>query len=239
MLSEIAALKTMNINELNGLFYPQTVCLFENVLKNFLLIFDHLYFLPNDIRLNPGFGNSIRTRCSINDAMLDYAFLNEEEFKYSIAYLSDEKAWPDKLKKLMDFYDDLEAKDVCRILKDEDFEDIHKWHPFKECIDADMKDSRFKTIASSNIKIYDISKFKKPEASFKGGGFAMRPYRSNDLFTEISSERINSTLYFAEIYNLIPITNINKFNSLMRQKMRRSILSTEYRENNPISNLLI
>ena len=37
-----------------ALYYPETICLDEIELKYLLLLYDRIYFLPIDVRLNPG-----------------------------------------------------------------------------------------------------------------------------------------------------------------------------------------
>ena len=74
---------------MDGLFFPEMVCLREDVLKSLVLIYDRLFFLPNDVRLNPGH-ESIRKRFSIHDSVLAAGFGDREEAHYSLLYSSEE-----------------------------------------------------------------------------------------------------------------------------------------------------
>lgn len=214
-----------------GIFYPQSICLYENLLKNYLLFFDKILFLPNDTRLNPGYGTNFRNRFSINDSILDYAFYSDLELKHSIEYSSEEKCWSDKLKKIMDEYDKLEENGILEIIHNEDFSDIYQRHPLESSITADLSDPRFITTSNANVNARKIDRTKDNGGPIKGGGIMIRPRRKGLLFPEICSEKINTTLYFAELYGATPITNHRKFNLLLRNKANRCWQNQDYLDN--------
>src|SRR5947209_11041507 len=97
---------------LDALFLPQIVCLRERVLKFMLLNFDRIFFLPNDVRLNPGHSTILR-RFSIFDGLLLSAFGSREDVYYAAMYASEPNIWDDRMKHLMDTYHFLEQEGVC------------------------------------------------------------------------------------------------------------------------------
>lgn len=212
------------MRKLDAIFYPEIICLHENVLKYMTLMYDRLYFLPNDIRLNPGH-TSIRKRFSIHDSLLVSAFGTREDAHYSLMYASEETAWDSRLKRLMDLYDELEGSGRCVALINEKFEDATSWHPLEEAVAADMTDSDFvkHCLSSMNPKFYIPS---SPDSqSIKGGGFVTRPpkYNGRESFAGICAERLNSAMYFAEQMDLLPVSNHNFFEGLLGLKLKRAI----------------
>lgn len=65
--------ETIRSNELCALYYPETICLDDAELKYLLLLYDKIYFLPIDVRLNPGH-TRLSKRFSMNDAVLAVSY---------------------------------------------------------------------------------------------------------------------------------------------------------------------
>ncbi len=128
--------------EVNALYYPETVCLDEIELKYLLLLYDKVFFLPIDNRLNPGH-TSLSKRFSFQDGILSGAFKSKKDDYYTLMYCSDPTVWDDRMKRLMGLYDELEAKGIVVGLKDEEFANPNVCHPLRVAVDADMKDSEF------------------------------------------------------------------------------------------------
>ncbi len=205
---------------LDGLFFPEMVCLREDVLKYLVLMYDRLFFLPNDVHLNPGHG-SIRKRFSIYDGVLAAGFGSREEAHYNLMYSSEEHIWDDRLKRLMDMYDLLEDNGVCVPLKD----NFGIWNddPLDASVDMDMQDKSFlqSCLGSLNTR-YFVPKM--PEsAKMKGGGVVAIPprYKGKFYFASLCSQRINGALYFAEKHDLIPVSRHGLFVALFHAKLRR------------------
>ena len=75
-------------NGVNALYYPETICLDEIELKYLLLVYDKIFFLPIDNRLNPGH-TSLTKRFSIRDTILTGAFKSKKDDHYAIMYCSE------------------------------------------------------------------------------------------------------------------------------------------------------
>jgi hypothetical protein len=76
----------------NALYYPETICLDEIELKYLLLLYDKIFFLPIDNRLNPGH-TSLSKRFSIRDTILTGAFKSKKDDHYAIMYCSEPNVW--------------------------------------------------------------------------------------------------------------------------------------------------
>lgn len=216
------------MRKLDAIFYPEIICLHENVLKYMTLMYDRIYFLPTDIRLNPG-NTSIRRRFSMNDSLLVSAFGTKEDSHYSLMYASEENVWDSKLKNIMDLYDELEESGRCVPLINEKFEEATSWHPLEKAIDVDMADKDFvkHCLSTMNPKLFIPP---SPDASsIKGGGFVTRPpkYKGRESFAGICAERLNSAMYFAEEMDLLPISNHIQFEALLGLKLKRAIARQE------------
>jgi hypothetical protein len=93
--------------ELAAIYHPQIICLDEGVLKYLVLHFDRIYFLPNDVRLNPGF-DSLTLRFSIWDEVLFAGYGTSEDVRYSTMYACESSVWDEKMSSLMATYEWLE-----------------------------------------------------------------------------------------------------------------------------------
>lgn len=196
-----------------------------------LLMYEKIYFLPNDTHLNPGH-TSISKRFSINDSLLFSAFGTREDAYYSLMYASEKNIWDDRLKKLMEMYDQLEEDGRCVPLQDSTIENIHQWHPLEKAVETDMDDADFLShcIRSLNKKLFVPP---LPEtATMKGGGFASRPpkYKRETGFAAVCSERLNTALYIAGKYNLVPLSNFNFYEGLLSLKFRRALTNPNLHE---------
>lgn len=205
---------------LDGLFFPEMVCLQEDVLKYLVLMYDRLFFLPNDVRVNPGH-ESIRKRFSLYDSVLAAGFGSQRDAHNSLMYASEEHVWEDWLKRLMDMYDVLEDHDVCVPLKD----DFGLWSkdPLDTAIDIDMHDRPFlQTCLNSLNTRYFVPKT-PDSAAIKGGGMLAVPlrYKGKIGFASLCSQRVNGALFFAEKYSLIPVSRRGLFVGLFHAKLRR------------------
>ncbi len=212
----------------NALFYPQIVCLDEGVLKYLVLHFDKVYFLPNDTRLNPGH-TSIVSRFSINDTMLFSAFGTPQDVHYSNMYASESGAWDDKLKRLMAMYEQLESDGVCVPLQDESFYG-DRGHPLSGAVKADLSDPNILALCERYRNERFILPGRDPRGKVKGEGilYYPSPYRQELFFTALSSERINATLYFAGLQDLVPVANHDLFTKLYGAKLKRAIESPRF-----------
>lgn len=210
---------------MNALYYPETICLDEIELKYLLLLYDKIYFLPIDNRLNPGHA-SLSKRFSIHDATLTGAFKSKRDAYYAIMYCCESTVWDDRMKRLMDLYDELEAKEIVVGLRDEEFANPSAWHPLKEAVNADMHDSMF----VSACKQHQNEKMFLPKDSdgkTKGGGLVIRPpkHQGDLLVPGICSERINTTLFIAGRDNLFPVCGNSMYVELLKTKLKRASLS--------------
>ena len=207
------------------MYYPETICLDEAELKYLLLLYDKVFFLPIDNRLNPGHA-SLSKRFSIRDTILTGAFKSRKDDHYAIMYCSESNVWDDRMKRLMDLYDELEAKGIVAGLQDEEFSNPNERYPLEIAVDADMKDPEF--IASclryQNKKIF-LSKI--DDAKIKGGGLIVRPfaYKEDLGIPSICSERMNATLFIAGRDNLFPVCGNFMYVELLRTKLKRAALA--------------
>ena len=208
-------------NKLSALYYPETICLNEQELKYLLLLYDQIYFLPIDIQLNPGH-TKLSKRFSIHDGTLTGAFRTKKESHYALMYMSEPKTWDDYMKKIMDIYDELEEKNILIGLKDEKFESPSAWHPLQEAVKADLNDNNFVSVCNKhrNEKIFIPY---TEGAAIKGGGFATRPsaYKGDYAIPSVCSERLNSTLLFADRERLFPISPYKMYVDLLNSKIKR------------------
>ena len=126
------------------------------------------------------------------------------------------------MRRLMDLYDELEEKGILVGLHDQAFESASSWHPMKEAVEADMKDSLFLKLCQryQNPKIFIP---RSENSVLKGGGFATRPsaYKGEYAITSVCSERLNSTLFFAEHKNLFPVSPYHMYVDLLSAKLKR------------------
>jgi hypothetical protein len=207
---------------LNALYYPETICLDEIELKYLLLLYDKIFFLPIDNQLNPGH-KSLSKRFSLHDATLTGAFKSKREDHYALMYCSEPIVWDDRMKRLMDLYDELEAKGVVMGLQGEEFANPNKWHPLREAVAADMKDSEFVSscLRYLNKKIF-LSRI--DDAVMKGGGMAIRPsiYKGDLAIPSICSERMNTTLFISGRDNLFPVCGSHMYVELLKTKLKRA-----------------
>ncbi len=216
------------MNRFDALYYPQTVCLNEKVLKYLLLHFNRIWFLPIDLQLNPGH-TSIVKRFSILDGAIASMFGSLEEIRYTSMYGSEPTVWDDQLRRLMATYESLEEDGICCPLKDERFEEPASPHPLKGAVDSDLQDADFLTLCRQHTRPRAIP---PPDigGTFKGGGAAMRPliYPLEHRPAAICSERINTTLYMADAHNLVPVSSDRFFMRLFGTKLKRVIGNPEY-----------
>lgn len=224
--------------ELNALYFPEIVCLDENLLKYMILIYDRIYFLPNDIRLNPGH-DTISKRFSLNDSILSLAFGNKNEVHKYTLYGCEEKNWDDDLKRLMSTYDLLEEQNICIPISDPTIEDFSRTHALEDSIKFDIQDSNFIDLCNKNINtritLPDPSKY----GEIKGGGFSMRSNRiigqggkvdvarqydeNKNYFHYLCSERINTALYISGKHNTVPVSKNVFFHNAINTKLGRII----------------
>jgi hypothetical protein len=210
---------------LNGLYYPETICLDEIELKYLLLLYDKIFFLPIDNRLNPGH-TGLSKRFSIRDTILTGAFKSKKDDHYAIMYCSEPDVWDDRMKRLMGLYDELEAKGIVAGLQDEEFSNPNERHPLEVAVDADMKDPEF--ISSCHrYQNKEIHLSQIDDAKMKGGGLSVRPFMfKRDLgIPSICSERMNATLFIAGRDNLFPVCGNSMYVELLKTKLKRAALA--------------
>ncbi|MGV7223134.1 MAG: hypothetical protein ACQ9MH_16585 [Nitrospinales bacterium] len=190
-------------------------------MKYYLLLYDKVFFLPIDVQLNPGH-TKLSKRFSLNDAILSGSFQSRKDAHYALMYTSERDIWDDYMKRLMDLYDELEEKGILVALHDENFENPSSWHPLKSSVEADLKDKNFVSLCSRyiNDKIYIP---RADEAKMKGGGVATRPayFKGDNGIFAICSERLNTTLLFAEKQSLFPISPYRMYVDFLSAKLRR------------------
>jgi hypothetical protein len=207
---------------LNALYYPETICLDEAELKYLLLLYDKVFFLPIDNSLNPGH-TSLSKRFSMRDAILTGAFKSKRDNHYALMYCSEPNVWDDKMRRLMDLYNELEADGIVVGLQDEEFGNPNKWHPLREAVDADMKDSEF---VSPCLRYQNKTIFlpRIDDAVMKGGGVGMRPfmYKEDLAIPSICSERMNTTLFISGRDNLFPVCGSPMYVELLKTKLKRA-----------------
>ncbi len=221
-----------------ALYYPETICLHELELKYYLLLYDKIFFLPIDVHLNPGH-TKLSKRFSLHDATLTGAFRSQKDAHYSLMYMSEPQIWDDYMKQLMDLYDELEEKGVLIPLRDDHFENPSSWHPLKPAVEADMNDKNFISVCGQyrNKKIFIP---KTEGAKMKGGGVATRPvyFKGDTGLFSVCSERLNSTLLFAEKEGLYPVSPYKMYIDLLSAKLKRisSIQNQQkkHRDNLPV-----
>lgn len=207
--------------ELNALYYPETICLDESELKYLLLLYDKIYFLPIDVKLNPGH-TRLSKRFSVNDAILAGAYKSQKDAHYAIMYSSESNVWDDYLKQLMDLYDELEEKKVLIGLEDFEYSNPNELHPLRVAVDADMASSDFVNLCLGrrNKKIFlpDID-----QSVIKGGGMMLRPpsYKGDNHIPSICSERLNTALYVAGRKELYPSCGSKLYIDLLKMKLKR------------------
>lgn len=210
----------------SALYYPETICLDEIELRYLLLLYDRIFFLPIDLRPNPGH-TSLSKRFSINDAFLTGAFKSREAAHYALMYISEPSAWDKRLKRLMDLYEELEEGGIAIGLQDDEFADVNQDHPLKAAVDADMGDRDFVSLClrHQNQKIF-IPK-NDDDSKIKGGGFVARPmlYKGDLSIPSICSERINTTLFIAGRDNLFPVCGNRMYVDLLKAKLKRAALA--------------
>jgi len=211
---------------LDALFLPQIVCLRERVLKYMLLNFDRIFFLPNDVKLNAGH-STIERRFSIFDGLLLSAYGSRADVYYASMYAAEPTSWDDRMKKLMDTYRFLEEEGVCIPLQDEQFESPYHLHPLQDAVDADVNDAAFASLCEKyrNPKFLMPSPESLPNATVKGGGLMMRPirYKRDKAVTAMCSERVNTALYYADLKQLVPVSDHPLFTALYGAKLQRAI----------------
>jgi hypothetical protein len=198
-------------------------------LKYLLLLYDKIFFLPIDNRLNPGH-TSLTKRFSIRDTILSGAFKSKRDDHYAIMYCSEPKVWDDRMKHLMGLYDELEAKGIVVGLQDKEFSDPNEIYPLEVAVDADMKDPEFisSCLRYQNKKIL-LSTI--DDAKMKGGGLILRPfmYKGELGIPSICSERMNTTLFIAGRDNLFPVCGNSMYVELLKTKLKRAaIVPPEY-----------
>lgn len=210
---------------LNALYYPETICLDEIELKYLLLLYDRIFFLPIDNRLNPGH-TSLTKRFSIRDTILSGAFKSKRDDHYVIMYCSEPNVWDDRMKRLMGLYDELEAKGIVAGLQNEEFTKTDEPHPLRVAVDADMKDTEFvSSCLRHQNKQIPLSRIEG--AKMKGGGLLLTPfmYKEELAIPSICSERMNATLFIAGRDNLFPVCGNSMYVELLKAKLRRVALA--------------
>lgn len=211
---------------INALYYPQTVCLNEEFLKYLILSFDRIYLLPIDNRLNPGH-TSVSSRFSISDNILSALYGTLEECHYLTMYSGDSSAWDERLSTLMASYDWLEEKGLCVPLADARF---FETYPLESAVESDLHDPEFMAVCER----YQNEKFllpsNVPQGKIKGGGLGVRPpvYPGKRGVTALLAERLNSTLYWAERHQAIPVTNAELFNRAYGAKLKRALVNRSF-----------
>ena len=224
--------------KLSALYYPETICLNEMELKYYLLLYDKIFFLPIDVHLNPGH-TKLSKRFSLHDATLAGSFRSRKDAHYALMYMSEPEIWDDYMKRLMDLYDELEEKGIFVALRDENFENPSSWHPLKSSVQADLNDKSFVSLCGRyrNEKIFVP---RTEGAKIKGGGFATRPshFKGDNGIFSICSERLNTTLLFAEKQGLFPVSPYRMYVDLLTVKLKRISTiqekKTVYENNLPI-----
>lgn len=213
----------------NALFYPEMVCLNEGMLKYLLLMYDKIYFLPTDTFLNPGC-TSIATRYSVLDSLLSVVFGNPKDAYNFLLYASERNIWDDKLKRLIDMYEQLEEQKICIPFQDEEFVTAVRSHPLKAAVDSDIVDIEFQSYCKQHMNIKTSVPDLPEGAEFKGGGggIPILAYPLELRSFALCSERVNTTLYFAGKHNLVPVTNNAFFPNLFKLKLKRAIQNPEY-----------
>lgn len=211
----------LTAKDLEAILFPELACLDEGRLKYLLLLYDRLYFLPNDIRLNPGHDTMV-SRFSIYDVLLAAGFRTEQESQRAIMYASDPSGWDDPMRRLMDEYAQLEEQGLCVALQEADFANAWASHPLEAAVDWDMQDPSFQRICVGALRrrLPEITDY----ANVKGGGFATRPprWRGEAFFSSICSERVNTALYLAARQGLVPVTSDAVFMNLLGLKLDRA-----------------
>jgi hypothetical protein len=212
----------------DALFYPQTICLNEKVLKYLLLHFNRIWFLPIDNQLNPGCASLVR-RFSFIDGLIASLYGSAEEVHYASMYASEPTVWDDRLKKLMATYESLVEDGICCPLSDVRFENPSAEHPLKGAVDSDLTDAEFLTLCQRQKHARPIV---PPDigGEFKGGGMAMRSflYPSEHRPAAMCSERINSALYLADVHSLAPVSSDRLFMRLFGTKLKRILTNPEF-----------
>jgi len=155
--------------------------------------------------------------------MLAGAFESRQAAHYAQMYMSEPSDWDDRLKHLMDLYDELEERDKVVGLQDQAFTDTNQLHPLKIAVDADMADSDFVSLCLryQNPKLFIP---KGGGSKIKGGGFVLRPplYKEDLYIPSICSERLNSTLFIAGRDNLFPVCGNKLYVHLLKAKLKRA-----------------
>jgi len=208
----------------DAIYYPYTVCLDEEELKLLLLLYDRIFFMPNDTELNAGFESGITRRWSFHDATLQAAFSTPDRTYRAFMYSSEETYWDEDMKRLMATYETLEADGICIALRDERFERANQWHPLEEAVDEDVNDPAFvdRVRRASNDK---LTIPRDDRFTIRGGGCAIRPMRhQGEGFAALCSERINTALGVAAESHLIPVAPNPKFASMLNAKLRRQLV---------------
>jgi hypothetical protein len=226
----------------SALYYPEIVCLDELILKSLVLLYDKLYFLPNDTRCNPGH-TSISSRFSMQDLLLASMFGTKEDVYAYAMYGSESSIWDDKFKRLMETYDYLEQKGICIPIEDEPVALSGANHPLYPAVAADMNDSRFKTYCNGNRNSQPIMLDRKDPrfrkiGTIKGGGACLPGYdfKHPNLWPYLCSERINTVLYTSDDRELIPASNKKFFNDLFAFKLKRILKNPEFVKDKKIRN---
>lgn len=214
----------MDPQSFDAIFYPYIVCLDECELKLLLLLYDRVFFMPNDTQLNPGYESGITKRWSFHDATLEVAFSSPERTHRAFMYSAEEAAWDDDMKRLMATYESLESQGVCIAIREERFERSNQWHPLKGAVDEDLADPVFvdRVVRGSNPKLiipWD------DRQQVRGGGCSIRGLRHGEsTFAALCSERINTALAFAAESNVIPVAPNPVFASMLNAKLRRQLV---------------
>jgi len=210
-------------SRLDALFYPYTICLDPTTLKYLLLLYDRILYLPIDNRLNPGHA-TLSKRWSMYDGLLYSAFGTREQAHRAGMYSSDPSGWDREMSTLMADYDRLEADGVCVGLRDERFESPTNSHPLNAAVDEDLRDERF-VYAASRVQNPKLLIPGAPGHNIKGGGVMLRPPRHSGrlAFAEITSQRLNGALLFAEAEDVVPVGTHPAFTVLLNTKLRRII----------------
>ena len=211
-------------SRLDALFYPFTICLDPTSLKYLLLLYDRILYLPIDNILNPGH-TSLSKRWSVHDSMLCTGFSDSHHTARALMYGSHPSAWDDEMKALMDAYDRLEAEGICVGLRDKRFEASNQLHPLSTAVDEDLKDSHFVYQARRSVNTTLAVPHQPKTGTMKGGGVAFRsPRHSGELmFLELTSERLNSALFFGEAEHVVPVGTHPAFVAMLNAKIRRVV----------------
>jgi hypothetical protein len=161
------------------------------------------------------------------DTLLYSGFGTQKQTERAGMYASESSVWDKDMQALMADYDRLEADGICVALRDKRIESPNEMHPLTKAVDEDLADPQFIQLATSVLN----RQLQMPNPSLsgtaKGGGVMIRQprFRGAGAFAEITSQRLNSALLFAEAENVVPVGTHPAFTRLLNSKLHR-VLAT-------------